>query len=94
MEIHYIKPKNPAEFDKARRCANDGLEMIEAAITLAPESADAWTYKKELLLELSKLSEMDNDLQLQTEYANQANSAGRTVEELKKLKATGSATKP
>ena len=68
--------------------------MIEAAITLDPNSETAWTYKANLLLELARLSEMDNDLQLQTEYANQANSAGRTVEELKKLKATGSATKP
>ena len=63
VEIHYTKPRDLAEFEKAQRCAHDGLEMIEAAITLAPDSETAWTYKASLLLELARLSEMDNDLQ-------------------------------
>ena len=94
MEIHYTKPKDRAEFEKAQRCANDGLEMIEAAIILAPNSEDAWNYKKELLLELAKLSEMDHDLQLQTEYTNQASAAQRTTEELRSRKAANPAIKP
>ena len=92
--IHYTKPKDPTEFEKAQRCATEGLEMIHAAITLDPNSDAAWVYKAELLLELAKLSEMDLDLQLKTEYTNQANAARQTSEELKKLKANGPGSKP
>ena len=92
--IQYTKPKELAEFEKAQRCATEGLEMIEAAIALTPDSEMAWSYKTNLLLELAKLSEMDHDLQLKIEYTNQANAASRTTEELTKLKATGPAAKP
>jgi hypothetical protein len=68
--------------------------MIEAAITLAADSETAWSYKTNLLLELAKLSEMDHDLPLQTEYTNQANAARRTTEELTARKAIGPTTKP
>ena len=94
VEIHYTRPKDPAEYEKAHRCATEGLEMIDAAITLAPNSEDAWTYKKELLLELAKLSEMDHDLQLRTEYTNQASGADRTAEELRSRKADSRPIKP
>ncbi len=94
VEVHYKKPQDLAEFEKAHRCATEGLEMIEAAIALTPDSEMAWSYKTNLLLELAKLSEMDHDLQLKIEYTNQANAASRTTEELTKLKATGPAAKP
>jgi tetratricopeptide (TPR) repeat protein len=93
-EVRYNKPKDPAEFEKAQRCANEGLEMIEAAITMTPDSETAWSYKTNLLLELAKLSEMDKDLPLKTEYTNQANAARLTTDEITKRKAVGPATKP
>ena len=88
MEIHY-KPKEPAEFSKALRCATEGLELNEAAIAMDPDSDVAWQYKENLLLELAKLSEMDNDLQLKAEYSNQAKTARQTSEELKRRKING-----
>lgn len=93
-EVHYRKPKDLAEFDKARRCATEGLEMIEAAIALDPNSEAAWSYKTTLLFELARLSEMDQDLQLQTEYMNQAKAAQRTKEELMPRKPISPVVKP
>lgn len=92
--IYYTKPKDPTEFERAQRCASEGLEMIESAINLAPNSEVAWEYKTNLLLELAKLSEMANDLPLKTEYTNQANAARRTTEEIASRKAEGPTTKP
>lgn len=92
--IVYIKPKDLAEFEKAQRCATEGLEMTEAAITLDPNSEAAWSYKTNLLLELAKLSEMDHEQQLKIEYTNQANAAQRTLDELSKRKATNPVSKP
>jgi hypothetical protein len=90
----YVKPKDIAEFEKAQRCASEGLEMVEGAITLDPDSEAAWYYKRNLLLEMSKLSEMDRDLQLKAEYTNQANAAQQTAEELKNRKPIAPVKKP
>jgi len=94
QEVHYRKPKDPAEFLTAQRCAAEGLEIIDSAINLAPDSETAWQYKTYLLLELAKLSEMANDLPLRTEYTNQATAARRTTDEIAKRKAAAPGTVP
>jgi tetratricopeptide (TPR) repeat protein len=79
--IKYIKPKDPADFEKARQCAANGLEFLETAITLTPNSEGAWSYKTNLLVEMSKLAEMDHDLELKTDYERQMKAAQiRTAE--------------
>jgi hypothetical protein len=82
VELRYVKPKNLGEFEKANRCAANGLEMVEAAIGLVPDSDAAWAYKTNLLLELSKLAEMNNDLRLRAEYQKRFEAAQATTSEL------------
>ena len=91
MTVHYTMPKDPGEFEKALKCANEGLELIESAINLSPVSESAWAYKTNLLLELEKLAEMANDPLLKTEYRNQAAAAKRTADE---IRIRGSAPNP
>jgi len=78
-KIRFTKPKDPAEFEKARQCAASGLALIESAIALTRDNEAAWSYKTSLLLELSKLAEMDSNLQLQAEYETQADAARATL---------------
>jgi tetratricopeptide (TPR) repeat protein len=94
LKIRYIIPKDAAEFEKAHQCAANGLSMIEEAITLAPDSEAAWSYKTNLLLELSKLAEMDNDLALKSDYERQADAAGHTTREISKRNGIKASTKP
>ena len=58
--IQYLKPEE-SEFSRARQCVDHGLEMAEHAIILTPENESAWAYKTNLLLESSKLAEMEKD---------------------------------
>lgn len=58
VRVRYRMPKDRVEFEQARECANRGLERANTAITLTPENESAWSYKTNLLLELSKLAEM------------------------------------
>ncbi len=81
-KIRYVKPKDLAQFEKASRCAANGLEMIDMAIMLDPESEVAWPYKANLLIELSKLADMDNNGRLKAEYDKQAERAQATAAEL------------
>ncbi len=69
--VSYKKPKEQKEFDNARACVKRGLEEIENAIKYAPSSESAWSYKTNLLLEASKLAEMDGKMDQKAELDKQ-----------------------
>jgi hypothetical protein len=64
-------PKERVQFERARECADHGLEMANTAITLTPENESAWAYKTNILLELAKLAEMLGERQRKTELNQQ-----------------------
>lgn len=68
--VSYKKP-NQKEFDTAQQCVKRGLEEIENAIKLDPNSEAAWSYKTNLLLEAAKLAEMDGKMDQKTEFDKQ-----------------------
>ncbi|MCA1591498.1 MAG: hypothetical protein LC754_02370 [Acidobacteria bacterium] len=73
--IHYKKPANQADFDKARACVMEGLKLAEQAIHLDANNANAWSYKANLLREMSKLSEMDGNASQKADYDKQYDQA-------------------
>lgn len=93
-KVEYIKPKDPAEFAKAQQCAANGLALVESALTLNPDDESAWSYKTNLLLELSKLAEMDNNFPLKAEYEKQSEAAQSTTIELSKKRENNALPKP
>ncbi len=70
--VSYKKPKEQKEFDQAQMCVKTGLLEAENAIKFDPNNESAWSYKTNLLLEASKLAEMDGKTdqkaQLQKDY--------------------------
>jgi len=70
--VAYKKPKEQKEFDQAQMCVKQGLSEAENAIKFDPNNESAWSYKTNLLLEASKLAEMDGKTdqkaQLQKDY--------------------------
>jgi len=69
--VHYKKPANQADFDKARGCVQEGLRLANEAISLDANSANAWSYKTNLLREASKLAEMEGNQQAKTDHDKQ-----------------------
>src|SRR6185369_3083312 len=57
--VSYKKPKDQKEFDQAQMCVKQGLAEAENAIKFDPNNESAWSYKTNLLLEASKLAEME-----------------------------------
>ncbi len=82
--VSYRKPKEQSDFDKAQMCVKRGLEEIENAIKADPNSEAAWSYKTNLLLEASKLAEMDGKMDQKTEWDKQRQVAQSRTEELNK----------
>ena len=69
--VRYQMPEDQVEFERAKKCANRGLDMVNMAITLSPESESAWSYKTNILLELAKLAEMSGDEEQKRELHRQ-----------------------
>jgi tetratricopeptide (TPR) repeat protein len=82
MLVHYKKPANQADFDKANQCATDGLALANQAVSLDPNNANAWSQKANLLREKSKLAEMAGDAKAHDDYDNQATQARDTQAKL------------
>ena len=66
--VSYKKPKDQKEFDQAQMCVKQGLTEAENAIKFDPNNESAWSYKTNLLLEASKLAEMDGQTEQKTQY--------------------------
>jgi tetratricopeptide (TPR) repeat protein len=69
--VSYKKPSDQKEFNNAQACVKRGLEEIENAIKYDPSSESAWSYKTNLLLEASKLAEMDGKTEQKAELDKQ-----------------------
>ena len=80
--VSYKKPKEQKEFDTAQMCVKQGLSEAENAIKYDPNNESAWSYKTNLLLEASKLAEMDGKADLKSEYQKQYDAALKRTTEL------------
>jgi hypothetical protein len=59
--VTYKKPSAQKDFESAQGCVKRGLDEVESALKLDPNNESAWSYKTNLLLEASKLAEMEGD---------------------------------
>lgn len=80
--VSYKKPTDLKDFDTAQKCVKRGLEEAENAIKLDPNSEAAWSYKTNLLLEASKLAEMEGNTPKKAELDKQREVAQKRTEEL------------
>jgi hypothetical protein len=78
----YKKPKRQQDFDAAQTCVKSGLEEIEKATALDPNNDSAWSYQGNLLLEASKLAEMEGDVARKANYKQQSDQALKVAREL------------
>jgi len=82
--LSYKKPKEEKDFQTAKVCVARGLEEIEKAISLDSNSETAWSYKTNLLIEQSKLAEMDGKMDIKAQIDKAAEVARKRTDELNK----------
>jgi tetratricopeptide (TPR) repeat protein len=80
--VSYKKPKETREFDQAQMCVKQGLAEAENAIKFDPNNESAWSYKTNLLLEASKLAEMDGQTEQKAQYQKDYEAALKRTTEL------------
>jgi tetratricopeptide (TPR) repeat protein len=80
--VSYKKPKDQKDFDQAQMCVKQGLTEAENAIKFDPNNESAWSYKTNLLLEASKLAEMDGKADQKAQYQKDYEAALKRTTEL------------
>lgn len=90
VTVSYKKPSEQKDFDSAQMCVKRGLEEIENAIRFDPNSESAWSYKTNLLLEASKLAEMEGNTERKTELDKQREEAQKRTNQLRRQTARNS----
>jgi tetratricopeptide (TPR) repeat protein len=80
--VSYKKPKDQKDFDSAQMCVKQGLVEAENAIKYDPNNESAWSYKTNLLLEASKLAEMDGKADQKAQYQKDYEAALKRTTEL------------
>lgn len=80
--VSYKKPKDQKDFDQAQMCVKQGLAEAENAIKFDPLNESAWSYKTNLLLEASKLAEMDGQAEQKAQYQKDYEAALKRTTEL------------
>jgi tetratricopeptide (TPR) repeat protein len=80
--VTYKKPKEQKEFEQAQMCVKKGLVEAENAIKFDPNNESAWSYKTNLLLEASKLAEMDGQTEQKAQYQKDYEAALKRTTEL------------
>ena len=84
-KITYKKPQNQKDFDSAQACVKRGLEEAENAIKFDPNNESAWSYKTNLLIEASKLAEMDGKADEKAQFDKQREEAQKRTTELSQI---------
>src|SRR6185436_17943932 len=82
VTINYKKPAQQKDFDSAQMCMKRGLEEAENAIKFDPNSESAWSYKTNLLIEASRLAEMDGKTDQKAQFDKQREEAQKRTTEL------------
>jgi tetratricopeptide (TPR) repeat protein len=85
MTIVYKKPQNQKDFDTAQACMKRGLEEVDNAIKLDPNSEPAWSYKTNLLIEAVRLAEMDGKTDQKAQLEKQREEAQKRTTELNRI---------
>lgn len=80
--ISYKKPADTKDFNQAQVCVKQGLAEAENAIKFDPNNESAWSYKTNLLLEASKLAEMDGQADQKASYQKEYEAALKRTTEL------------
>ena len=71
----FSKPASPEDFEKLKQCTQEGLDLVNKAVELAPNSDSAWSYKANLLGQKGRIAEMDGNNAEKDQFKTEADQA-------------------
>jgi hypothetical protein len=80
--FQFTQPQDPATFDTFRKCVQEGSELIDRAVKLDNNSDAVWSYRANMLIQQSRLAEMDGNAQQKEAFRLEADKAKERFTEL------------
>lgn len=80
--FQFNKPADAATFDTFKQCVADGVDLANRAEKLDTNSDAVWSYKANMLIQQSRLAEMNGDKQLEESLKAEADKAKDRFKEL------------
>lgn len=84
--FEFTKPQDPATFETFKKCVEEGADLANRAEKLDTNSDAVWSYKANMLIQKSRLAEMEGDKELQATTKAEADKAKDRFTELAKIK--------
>ena len=78
----FKKPANAEDLGKAKQCADDGLALIDKALSLDSTKSSPFSYKASLLVQKSRLAEMEGNSADKEKYKAAAEEPRKHFQEL------------
>lgn len=82
----FTKPEKPEDLETLRKCVQRGTDLINKAVELNPNSDSIWSYKASLLIQNSRLAEMEGNTEQKEKLRTEADQAKEKFTELAKMK--------
>lgn len=80
--FEFTKPQDPATFETFKKCVQEGSELADRAEKLNTNSDAVWSYKANMLVQQSRLAEMEGNAQLKESTKAEADKAKARFTEL------------
>lgn len=82
----FSKPEKPEDLEALRGCVQRGTDLINKAVDLNQDSDSIWSYKTSLLIQASRLAEMDGKTDERDRLKGESDKAKAKFTELAKAK--------
>jgi tetratricopeptide (TPR) repeat protein len=73
--FQFVKPANPEDFDRLKKCTEEGMELTGKAVEFDPNSDSAWSYRTNMLVQKMRIAEMEGNTAEKDSYKKQADEA-------------------
>jgi len=80
--FEFTKPQDPATFEAFKKCVQEGADLTARAEKLDTNSDAVWSYKANMLVQQSRLAEMEGNTQQKDDFRAQADKAKERFTEL------------
>lgn len=80
--FQFTKPADPASFDTFKKCVAEGLDLANRAEKFDTNSDAVWSYKANMLIQQSRLAEMEGNKDLEASSQAEADKAKARFTEL------------
>jgi tetratricopeptide (TPR) repeat protein len=73
--FQFIKPANAEDFERLKKCTEEGMELTGKAVEFDPNSDSAWSYRTNMLVQKMRIAEMEGNTAEKDSYKKQADDA-------------------